>query len=96
MLEVLDQEPNGLDPELVRRFTFQLLKAITYCHRLDIVHRDIKPENLLLSSEKVLKLCDFGFARSIGGSHKNSELTEYHAYGEGGLGECGFRMINLV
>lgn len=60
MLELLDSEPSGLSPQLVKKFTFQLLKALTYCHGLDIVHRDIKPENLLLTSDMVLKLCDFG------------------------------------
>ncbi len=31
------------------------------------MHRDLKPENMLLSQEGVLKLCDFGFARHLGG-----------------------------
>lgn len=31
------------------------------------MHRDLKPENMLLSREGVLKLCDFGFARQLGG-----------------------------
>lgn len=31
------------------------------------MHRDLKPENMLLSQGGVLKLCDFGFARHLGG-----------------------------
>jgi serine/threonine protein kinase len=41
--------------------------AAQFCHSNNIIHRDIKPENLLMSKSGVLKLCDFGFARNLGG-----------------------------
>lgn len=31
------------------------------------IHRDIKPENILINQSGVVKLCDFGFARTIAG-----------------------------
>jgi fused-like protein len=43
----------------------QLVSALHYLHSMRIIHRDIKPENVLISSEKFIKLCDFGFARSL-------------------------------
>ncbi|KAF7656049.1 hypothetical protein LDENG_00046860 [Lucifuga dentata] len=60
MLELLEELPNGAPPDKVRSYIYQLIKAINWCHKNEIVHRDIKPENLLISSEDVLKLCDFG------------------------------------
>jgi cyclin-dependent kinase-like len=62
---MLEDSPDGLDPTLVKKYIYQLCKAIEYCHRYDVIHRDIKPENLLIGNDHVLKLCDFGFARTM-------------------------------
>lgn len=40
------------------------------------MHRDIKPENMLLSKNGVLKICDFGFARTLNKSD-NHKFTDY-------------------
>ncbi|XP_027024342.2 cyclin-dependent kinase-like 5 isoform X1 [Tachysurus fulvidraco] len=78
MLELLEEMPNGAPPDKVRNYIYQLIKAIHWCHKNEIVHRDIKPENLLISSNDILKLCDFGFARNLSeGSDAN--YTEYVA-----------------
>ena len=44
---------------------YQLFKALKYIHSADIIHRDLKPSNMLINSDCLMKLADFGLARSI-------------------------------
>lgn len=41
----------------------QILNGVKYIHDLGWCHRDIKLENILVTKDKTLKLCDFGYAR---------------------------------
>lgn len=48
----------------------QVLSAVQYIHKLDIVHFDIKPDNILLSGDTLensldVRLCDFETAMNV-------------------------------
>ncbi|XP_042169990.1 cyclin-dependent kinase-like 2 [Oncorhynchus tshawytscha] len=65
------------DYSRLRRYVYQILRAISFCHQHNIIHRDIKPENILVSQGGVVKLCDFGFARTMAAPGEN--YTDYVA-----------------
>ncbi|KAM7384255.1 hypothetical protein PAMA_011550 [Pampus argenteus] len=65
-----------------RYVMYQLLKAIKFLHSGNVIHRDKKPSNVLLDTDCVVKLCDFGLARSLNQIQEDSgnpALTEYVA-----------------
>jgi serine/threonine-protein kinase len=45
----------------------QVLAALAFAHQRGVIHRDIKPANILIAAAGVVKLTDFGIARSTGG-----------------------------
>lgn len=54
-----------IDEKQAKIILYNLLLAIKYLHSANIMHRDLKPSNILITDTCTVKLCDFGFARSI-------------------------------
>jgi nemo like kinase len=52
-----------LTQDHVKLFFYQILRGVKYLHSAGIVHRDLKPGNLLVNSNCLVKICDFGLAR---------------------------------
>ncbi|KAM6475133.1 cyclin-dependent kinase-like 3 isoform 4-T7 [Liasis olivaceus] len=65
ILDELQHYSHGLDSRRLKRYLYQILRAIDYLHSNNVIHRDIKPENILVSQTGITKLCDFGFARTL-------------------------------
>ena len=50
----------------------QLLDALAYIHSSGIIHRDVNPKNIMLSNDGLVKLIDFGTAKALNGTIKES------------------------
>ncbi|KAH9542836.1 hypothetical protein CY35_13G028300 [Sphagnum magellanicum] len=64
-----------LDEYQCQFLLYQLLRGLKYIHSANILHRDLKPSNILINyNDCLLKICDFGLART---SCEDDFLTEY-------------------
>ena len=65
---------------VIRRYLREALLGLEYLHDQGVIHRDIKPDNLLLTSEGVLKLADFGLSRDVAGTVSDPVIKGTIAY----------------
>lgn len=54
-----------LDPRTVIDFVSQVGVALDHAHGQRVIHRDIKPGNLIVDGNGVVRLTDFGIARTV-------------------------------
>ncbi|NWF84549.1 MAG: protein kinase [Bryobacteraceae bacterium] len=71
VMELVENEPlhhlidaNSLSSADILRVLNQVASALDYAHSKDVIHRDIKPENILIQSNGLPKITDFGIAKA--------------------------------
>ena len=60
--EALDKGTLSLERSV--KIATDILHALAYAHKNDVIHCDVKPSNILINGEKAL-LTDFGFAKDL-------------------------------
>ncbi|MEO6326916.1 MAG: protein kinase [Thermoanaerobaculia bacterium] len=62
-LKQLVQEKTPYTFERIADIIGSVAEALDYAHRKGIVHRDVKPANIIITTEGVVKITDFGIAK---------------------------------
>ncbi|MBM7790098.1 serine/threonine protein kinase [Tenggerimyces flavus] len=72
-LSELLRDGQRLTPDRAMEIAARILDALEYSHEAGIVHRDVKPGNVMLTSEGLVKVMDFGIALAMSDS---ADLTK--------------------
>ena len=64
-------------PERVVRIGVQVCDALESAHELAIIHRDLKPANIMLTGRDLVKVLDFGLAKSMSPDQTSATMTGY-------------------
>jgi tRNA A-37 threonylcarbamoyl transferase component Bud32/tetratricopeptide (TPR) repeat protein len=55
-------------------YIVRICQALEYAHKNRVVHRDVKPANIMVNSDGVVKVVDFGIARLVDFSRTNTNM----------------------
>lgn len=61
----MDKSTSYFEEDIIIDYLTQILIALNYCHKRNVLHRDIKPQNIFLTKNNQLCLGDFGLCREI-------------------------------
>jgi serine/threonine protein kinase/Zn finger protein HypA/HybF involved in hydrogenase expression len=76
-IEKVRGEKSFIPLDQIRSAMTQIVSGLQYLHGRQIIHRDLKPSNILVSQDDLVKMVDFGIARtSSGNTSMATRLTQ--------------------
>lgn len=95
---IINDQTIILTTEHVKEYMIQTLQGLNYLHFNWILHRDLKPNNLLISSDGILKIGDFGLAKFYGSPNRintHQIVTRWSEHQNCSM-EQGFMLLGLT
>lgn len=74
-LKQWSRKPNLLPLEKVLPILATVAEAMDYAHQQGVVHRDIKPANIMLTTDGIVKIMDFGIAKMATSSKTQTNIV---------------------
>ncbi len=64
-IEDILRRENKIDLHFTLDVMRQVLSGVAFAHQKGFIHRDLKPSNIIISTEGIAKIMDFGISKSI-------------------------------